>query len=515
MGDIKIKAAISVQSASPLPTRPVEPIHDAQPEDNSLPWAFTTDQVLSPSLQAQVKNVKAPEAKVLWQTVAPEIRYALTLSPQSSPIYQEIAAALALALKDKHIPASEALELRGMMLQLPKAERGQFSTLIARLPLSDEARPILQQIDPDLKAYAKDFTTAEIKLLDSQAFKTVFPNFVRLSMFNQRQVMTELQVFIKHFPDLLNKLANVPNPHYGPGFQFFFLDPESNAEFDHVIAKGMAGIVMPGPGIVKDPLLGAIVKPIALRQLDRGGLYESAISYGTFTHEFGHVIHLHMLHDDHRDAIKNLYDKAWEQLKATDGKHGFVTEYAKTNPYEYFAEGVEYFLTGSAATLKERDPKLHQFLETLLAPHTRYDGQNGNLLTDPERIHLVTSVQNGRVIGGVSVSRESDLVSIKHFEGSTTTEAMALGGEHTALLRGSVGIKASWKPWTKPAGFYATVGGVAQAGMLDQKLSLGAGGFAGAGVDYKFLNAEVRQNFMVGKNAPSSTEVRLGVRFEF
>lgn len=423
--------------------------------------------------------------------------------------------ALALALKDKSIDVAEASELRGLLLTLlPPAERAKYRTALAAAPMASQAEPILRKLDPDLGVYQKDFSQAEIALIDSPAFKLVFPNFQRLDLRQQRQVISELNVFLRHFPNLLPTLNGLRNDSYGPGFQYFFLDPDDNEAFDKVIPKGMAGVVMPGANVVKDPLLRLLANKISLRQLDRGGMYIDSIRYGVFSHEFAHVIHLNSLNDDQRDGIKNLYDKAWQRMRASGGTAGFVSDYAQTNPYEYFAEGIEHYLCGGADKLKASDPGLYAFVADLFAAGKQHSGADGHLFSDPERVHIVVSQQGGRTLAGVSVSRESDLFSVRRFEGGITQELAVLGHADGVVGRASVGLKAAWKPWDSAAGIYATAGGTVQAGAL-KGVSIGAGGYAGAGVDYKHFNAEVRQNWIAGANTGSGTEIRAGLRFEF
>lgn len=486
-----------------------------------LPWQVDGTRERS-NLRAQSAQLKSTDVKALLKQL-PELlgnqRASKGLpfpdADDTRSPHRIVQTALALALKDKLIDVGEASELRGLMLSLlPNYERAKYQTALAAAPMSPHAEPILRQLDPDLSIYAKDFSRTEIELINSPEFKLVFPNFQRLNLSQQRQVISELSVFLEHFPNLLSTLNGLRNDSYGPGFQFFFLDPQDNAAFDKVIPKGVVGVVMPGSNVVKDPLLRLLANKVSLSQLDRGGMYINTLKHGVFSHEFAHVIHLNSLNDDQRDQIKNLYDKAWGKMRASQGQQGFVTDYAKTNPYEYFAEGVEYYLCGGAESLKQRDPGLYQFVAGLFAKGKIHSGQDGTLFNDPERVHLVVSQQGGRTLGGVSLSRESDLFSIRHFEGGVTQELAVLAGTEGAVARASVGLKAAWKPWDKPASVYATGGGSVQAGSL-KGVSIGAGGYAGVGVDYHFVNAEVRQNWMTGQNTGSGTEVRAGLRFEF
>lgn len=503
-----------------LPLKPVSDqaqslqIHDHFEGSSAFPWPTSPPGPLSASLLAQAKAAKPAEIAQMIQAM-PVGTLSLWGPDELRSPHQIIRNALALALKDGQITVPEALELRGLLLQLPRVEREKYTPQLHQLTLSEQVAPILRSLDLNPADYAPHFTRDEFQLLDSPAFKLTFPNFAILSRAEQRQVLDELKVFLRHFPSLLGDLSAVANDHYGPGFQYFFVTSETNALFDTVLPKGTAGVIMPGANVVKDPLLGLAARKISLRMLDRGGMLREYISRGVFSHEFAHVIHLHLLNDDQRDSLKNLYAQAWQRDKKSGGKEGFLTNYAKTNPYEYFAEGLEAWLTGDRTELQKKDAPLYTFIETLLAPGKTYTGADGHLFTDPERVHITASSQGGRVLGGISLSRESDLFSVRRFEGGIVQEVQALGGEQSALLRGSVGLKAAWKPADTAAGVYATVGAVAQAGVLGAKVSAGVGAYAGVGVDYKHFNAEVRQNWMAGVNTPPATEVRVGYRWEF
>ena len=484
-------------------------------KQGALPWPLRPAEPLSESLNSQIKSLsRSDKASLLRHLANTELQTEALLDSDGRSPHHRIRIALALALKSGSISVSEALDLRGMLLQLPPQERARYQTRLAQAAQEDYVKPILNDIDLRREEFP-ELNAQEFAWVNSASFKLIFPNFTELKASDRKIVVAELGRITQHFPNLLQRLNQIKNENYGPGFQFFFVTPESNKAFDRVLPKGVAGIIMPGAGVIKDPILGLVTQRISMRMLDRGGIYKQFISRGTFTHEFAHVIHLNVLNDDQRDALKSLYDAAWRQHSRSDGAKGFVTPYAQTNPYEYFAEGVEYFLVGDQKRLQQQDPAFHQFLKQLFADGAQYSGDDGHLFNDPERIHALVTRQGGTTLGGVSVSRESDVVSMRHFEGSVVTELQALGGENTALARGSIGLKAGWKPWDKPASVYATVGGVAQAGMLNGQASVGVGGYAGVGLDYKGLNAEIRQNWMAGKNAPPSTEFRLGWRFEF
>jgi hypothetical protein len=513
-------AAIKPQPLNPTHTKANQtPATALQTPDHfeghtASPWPLTPPGPLSASLLAQAKAARPAEIAQMIQNM-PVSTLSLWSPDELRAPHQIIRAALALALKDGNIEVSEALELRGLLLQLPRAEREKYTPQLNQLKLSGEVAPILRSLDLNRAEYAKDFSAQEFALLDSPEFKLIFPNFALLNRSEQRQVLNELKVFLNHFPSLLSELNNLANDNYGPGFQYFFVTAETNKLFDTVLPKGTSGVIMPGANVIKDPLLGLAARKISLRMLDRGGMLRNYIPKGVFSHEFGHVIHLNLLNDDQRDTIKNLYAQAWQNDKKTSGKEGFISNYAKTNPYEYFADSLETYLTGDKSQLQRKDPAMFGFLAKLMAPGKTYAKADGNLFNDPERIHLTASSQGGRILGGVSVSRESDLFSVRHFEGGITQELQVLGGDQSALVRGSIGVKAAWKPGDAPVGAYITGGAVAQAGVLGAKVSAGVGGYAGVGVDYKNFNAEVRQNWMAGVNTPPATEVRVGYRWEF
>lgn len=517
-------AAASLGSADVLKTVPAGDIPGHVP----LPWQVDSMPERD-ALSDQAKKLSPAQAQTLLRQLPGMVAqnqtgYHFTLdrglpypdADDTRSPHRIVQTALALALKDKKIDVAEASELRGLMLtQLPVAsERNRYKQLLATAPLTEAAAPILRELDPDLSAHKSLFSADEIALIDSTPFKLVFPNFMRLSLSQQRQVISELNVYLSHFPSLLYVLNGLKNDNYGPGFQFFFLNPDENQAFDKVIPKGVVGVVMPGSNTVKDPLLRLLADKISLPMLDRGGLFINTLAHGVFSHEFAHVVHINLLNDDQRDKIKQLYSEAWNRMRASGGKEGFVSEYSKTNPYEYFADSMEYYLTGGAAKLKARDPKIHAFISELLAPGAIHRGFDGNLLTDPERVHIVASQQGGRTLAGVSVSRESDLFSVRHFEGGSTQELALLAGPDGAVARASLGLKVAYKPGDQPAGVYVTGGGNLQAGAL-KGVSIGAGGYAGVGVDYKAFNLEARQNWMTGRNVGSGAEVRAGIRFEF
>lgn len=519
-------------SGGSVPVRPAMPPAETTPALNDrlslprsgkipghvpLPWQFEALPARD-QLSDQARRLKPAEAQALLRQLPSLLSTKGSLpypdADDSRSPHRIVQTALALAMKDKVIDVAEASELRGLLLtQLPVAsERARYARVIDQAPLTPEAAPILRAIDADLGAQKKVFTPAEIALIDSTPFKLVFPNFMRLELAQQRRVIEELSVYLRHFPSLLEDLNSIKNTHYGPGFQFFFLEPEENQAFDKVIPKGVVGVVMPGSEVVKDPMLRLLADKISLQQLDRGGMFIDTLDHGVFTHEFAHVVHLNLLNDDQRDQIKRLYSQAWQ--KTHGNVNGFVSEYAKTNPYEYFADSMKYYLCGGAGRLKSRDPQMYAFVAGLLAPGAIHRGFDGGLLSDPEQVHLVVGRQGGHALAGVSVSRESDLFSVRHFEGGSTQELALLAGPDGAVARASVGLKAAWKPTDQPAGVYVTGGASLQAGAL-KGVSVGAGGYAGVGVDYKGLNLEARQTWMTGQNVGNGAEIRAGWRFEF
>ena len=98
------------------------------------------------------------------------------------------------------------------------------------------------------------------------------------------------------------------------------------------------------------------------------GVYQ--VSY----HEFAHFIHLSALGSEDVNQIHNLYAQAAR-------REAFLDDYAATNEFEYFAQGVEAYLSkfkmdarslawvywkSSGADLKKVDPELFLFIENLI-----------------------------------------------------------------------------------------------------------------------------------------------------
>ena len=95
---------------------------------------------------------------------------------------------------------------------------------------------------------------------------------------------------------------------------------------------------------------------------------EENISYprhSTARHEFAHAF-------DHTFSEKNqrrlpLSVQLWNLFR--QDREGLITEYAGTNPQEYFAESVEaYFRSASREELQQKDPKMYSYLENLFGP---------------------------------------------------------------------------------------------------------------------------------------------------
>lgn len=435
----------------------------------------------------------------------------------ASMTHKNIQKALKSALKDGSINAYEASEIRSLLLDLPKAERQSYQPHFMQYPMTKYASHIILDIDVDMNKYRNDFLQEDLKLIDSTPFKRVFPNFNYLSLQEKKTVVKELKPYLKFWPTLLPQLNKINNNNLGKGFQFYFLNKELDKEVGSIIPKGAGGVIWPGSNVVKNPLMRLVTKPIlGMKIFDRGGMFNSGIKYGVFAHEVAHIIHMNMLNDDQRDQLTNLYNKAWNNHEKTDGKKGFVSGYAMTNTYEYLADSMEAYLLHDKARLKAKDPEMYAWLDNMLKEGKTYNGKDGNLFNDPEKVSYISSFQGGKVLHGISISRDSHNTALKHFEASTPTEIAVMGGDKSVMIKGSVGLKASWKPWTQPFGVYGTVGATAQGGVFNGKPSIGAGGYVGAGVDYKFINIEARHNFMAGANTPThNTEIRAGVRFEF
>lgn len=86
--------------------------------------------------------------------------------------------------------------------------------------------------------------------------------------------------------------------------------------------------------------------------------------HSTARHEFAHAF-------DHTFTVRHsrrqpLSVQLWNLF--AEQRRGLVTEYAGTNPSEYWAESVEsFFKPNGRALLMDRDPQMHQYLEALFA----------------------------------------------------------------------------------------------------------------------------------------------------
>lgn len=86
--------------------------------------------------------------------------------------------------------------------------------------------------------------------------------------------------------------------------------------------------------------------------------------HSTARHEFAHAFdHTFTTRHSRRQPLSvQLWNLFAEQ------RRGLVTEYAGTNPAEYWAESVEsFFKPNGRRLLLERDPQMHQYLEALFA----------------------------------------------------------------------------------------------------------------------------------------------------
>lgn len=87
-------------------------------------------------------------------------------------------------------------------------------------------------------------------------------------------------------------------------------------------------------------------------------------AHSTARHEFAHAF-------DHTFSTRNgrrqpLSVQLWNLF--AEQRRGLITEYAGTNPAEYWAESVEsYFKPNGRQLLMERDPQMYQYLEALFA----------------------------------------------------------------------------------------------------------------------------------------------------
>jgi hypothetical protein len=97
---------------------------------------------------------------------------------------------------------------------------------------------------------------------------------------------------------------------------------------------------------------------------ERIGLMKSS----TARHEFAHAFD-HAFSQTHHRRLP-LSVQLWNLFR--DKRGGLVSEYASTNPMEYFAECVESFFIPSGKTkLMEKDPLMHDYLEKLFKGEIR------------------------------------------------------------------------------------------------------------------------------------------------
>jgi len=254
---------------------------------------------------------------------------------------------------------------------------------------SDNQAEIKNILAKDNMSFAKkqintSFFTADIQ--KNPDFKKVFPNFSVVVPEEQQAIIKKIELFQKKYPDFISRLASIDNPQYGPGFQYYFVPDKSHPEYksvpkvlDQAMSGRFAGIVFGGTEDVlsdtplKKPVAfisqkvvnsGLVSEKIAL---DLGGMYTTA-SANTFAHEMGHVIHSYFLTNQERLELWSIYGKARENGK-------FITDYAKTNHMEFFAEGVEaYFHQDSSGKfdqrekLKKENIDLYLFVQKVLEP---------------------------------------------------------------------------------------------------------------------------------------------------
>jgi hypothetical protein len=411
---------------------------------------------------------------------------------------------ISFSLKDNVVTAREASEIRDDMLELSAYDKISLADKVNIKELTPDARTIID----DLYASRDNlfaFSQQQRALIKSVAFQRVLPNFASLPVYQQQEILKAYEPFLQKFPNFFEKLAALPNDNYGKGFQFFFAD-SSSSELGKIIREGMAGIVNPGANVIKNTVLNGLLSPFAgVKGLDVGAMFsDTGNTTALLTHEMTHVVHLNFLNDDQRDKIGNLFDHARRT-------NSFITEYAKTNPYEYFADSVKYYFSPAKELLQVRDPEMFSFIKEVFESKPQY-GADGNLFNDPENISLTYSRTAGQDLAGVTVGRESSVVTIEHFNGSTVSELALLGNSSSLAAKGSFGLKAAWKPWNAPVSTYGTFGATANGGVAGGKLSAGIGAFAGAGIDIYHFNAEFRENFVTNGSGP---EVRVGYKLEF
>lgn len=239
------------------------------------------------------------------------------------------------------------------------------------------------------------------QLRHSGSFRNVYRNFDLVPTHTQTAILKKLQLIQTKYPDFLQRLEKVDNPKYGNGFQFFFV-PEEKHDRWAAIPSGVRGtggttdyigIVYSSPAIsvIKNdhsPIKKALhymsqgameaMKYIRPQQaaLDVGGMFTD-ISEDTYTHEMGHVIHGYMMSNQDQLEIWSIY------AEAERTGQGFITDYARSNHMEFFAEAVEAYLhqdsqgnfTGREY-LQKTNPHLYQFTQRMLEPGVNSRGQD-------------------------------------------------------------------------------------------------------------------------------------------
>lgn len=412
------------------------------------------------------------------------------------------------SLKDKIVTAKEASEIRDDILELSPSDKTKLKDRINIKELTPDAKTVID----DLYSNGENlfaFSQKERNLIKSLAFQRVLPNFRSLPVEDQKQLLKSFEPILKKFPNFFEKLAKLPNDNYGKGFQFFFTSKSSN-ELGKIVnagnTKSTVGMVNPGANVIKNPILNDLLSPFGeVKNFDVGGMYMDAMdNHQLLTHEMAHVVHLNFLNDDQRDKIGNLFDHAIRT-------NSFISGYAKTNPYEYFADSVSAYFSYPKETLKKVDPEMYQFIKEVYESEPQY-GEDGNLFNDPETVSYTYLHTSGKNLMGVTVGRESSLVTLEHFNGGTVSELSLLGNDNSLIGKGSFGIKAAWKPWHVPVDTYGTLGVTGNVGVAGGQTTAGIGAFVGAGIDIYHFNAEVRQNFVTNGSGP---EVRIGYKIEF
>lgn len=230
-------------------------------------------------------------------------------------------------------------------------------------------------------------------ITQTKDFKTVFPNFSILDKSKQNDILKKLEFFQKKYPDFLNKLANIDNPEYGKGFQFFFVPDKSSPDYksspaialmDKAMGEGSIGIVFGGSsGVLENSILKKPIEKLSQNvvnngilgkkfdkseiNLDVGGMF-SSVSSDTFGHEMTHVLHSYFLTNNERGELWSIYINS-------DKNKDFINDYSKKNHMEFFADGVEEYLRQDSSgnfpdreNLKKTNKKLYDFIAKVIEP---------------------------------------------------------------------------------------------------------------------------------------------------